>query len=157
LLEIYALVIIAATSCILVYVAIADLQNYTIKNELVLLLAALYFIYVFATDRWDEVLSHIGIALLAFLGLLASYSYRLLGGGDVKLLTVAFLWVGVECAFLFAVAMLVMSGVHVGLVYIGALGAQTTNGRKRIPYAPAIAGGLVVVFSSGCVPHAQLM
>jgi Flp pilus assembly protein protease CpaA len=47
-LDFYGLTIVAITCCVLFYVASADLQNYKIKNELVLLLAALYFIYVFA-------------------------------------------------------------------------------------------------------------
>jgi prepilin peptidase CpaA len=153
----YPLVIVAITSCVLFYVAFADLQNYKIKNELVLLLTALYFIYVFATGTWSEALSHIGVASLIFLVMLVCYSYSLLGGGDVKLLTVAFLWVGVDCAFLFAVVMLAITGVHTGLVYVGMLGAQTINGRRRIAYAPAIAGALVVVFGSGCLPHAKFM
>jgi len=148
-LDFYALTIVAITCCVLFYVASADLQNYKIKNELVLLLAALYFIYVFATGRWSEVPSHIGVASLIFLVMLVCYSYGLLGGGDVKLLTVAFLWVGADFTFLFAVVMLAITGVHAGLVYLGLLGAQTINGRKRIAYAPAIAGALVVVFGSG--------
>jgi prepilin peptidase CpaA len=147
-LDFYALTIVAITCCVLFYVASADLQNYKIKNELVLLLAALYFIYVFATGRWSEVPSHIGVASLIFLVMLVCYSYGLLGGGDVKLLTVAFLWVGAHFAFLFAVVMLAITGVHAGLVCLGLLGAQTINGRQRIAYAPAIAG-VVVVFGSG--------
>jgi hypothetical protein len=103
-LDFYALTIVAITCCVLFYVASADLQNYKIKNELVLLLAALYFMYVFATGSWNEVLSHIGVASLIFLMMLVCYSYGLLGGGDVKLLMVAFLWVGANFAFLFAVA-----------------------------------------------------
>jgi prepilin peptidase CpaA len=150
-LDFYASVIVAITCCVLFWVAFADLQNYKIKNELVLLLAALYFIYVFATGRWNELLSHIIVAAMVFLVMLVCYSYRLLGGGDVKLLTVAFLWVGKDCALLFAVVMLAITGVHAGLVYLGVLGAQTVNGRKRIAYAPAIAGALVVVFGSGCL------
>jgi prepilin peptidase CpaA len=153
----YVLVILAITCSVLFYVGFADLQNYKIKNEMVLLLAALYFIYVFATGTWNEVFSHIGVASLTFLVLLLCYNYGLLGGGDVKLLTVAFLWVGVNCAFLFAIAMLAIAGVHTWLVLVGVLGAQTINGRRRVAYAPAIAGALVVVFGSGCLQHPILM
>jgi prepilin peptidase CpaA len=149
--DFYASAIVAITSCVLFWVAFAGLQNYKIKNELVLLLAALYFIYVFATGRWNELSSHIIVAAAIFLLMLVFYSYRLLGGGDVKLLTVAFLWVGKDCALLFAAVMLAITGVHAGLVYLDILGAQTINGRKRIAYAPAIAGALVVVFGSGCL------
>jgi prepilin peptidase CpaA len=153
----YPLAIIAITCSVLFYVAFADLHNYKIKNELVLLLAALYFVYVFATGTWNEALLHIGVASLIFLVMLVSYSYGLLGGGDVKLITVAFLWVGMDRAFLFAVVMLAIAGFHTGLVYLGILGAQTVNGRRRIAYAPAIAGALVVVFGSGYLPNTQLM
>src|SRR5271169_3970264 len=133
------LVILVLASCVLFFVAYADLQNYKIKNEMVLLLASLYFIYVFATGTWNEALSHIGVALVIFLVMLVCYSYGMLGGGDVKLLTVAFLWVGKDCAALFAVVMLAITGVHVGFVYLGLVGAQTIKGRRRIAYAPAIA------------------
>jgi len=150
-LNFYASAIVAITCCVLFWIGFADLQNYKIKNELVLLLAALYFLHVFATGRWNELPSHIGVAGLIFLAMLVCYGYGLLGGGDAKLLTVAFLWVGADCAFLFAIVMLAITGVHAGLVYLGVLGAQTINGRKRIAYAPAIAGALVVVFGSGCL------
>jgi Flp pilus assembly protein protease CpaA len=71
-LDFYGLTIVAITCCVLFYVASADMQNYKIKNELVLLLAALYFIYVFATGRWNEVPSHIGVASLIFLLMLTA-------------------------------------------------------------------------------------
>jgi prepilin peptidase CpaA len=146
-----SLIILAITSGVLFYIAFADLQNYKIKNELVLLIACLYFGYVMVTGTWSQVLSHTGVAFLIFLVLLACYSHGMLGGGDVKLLTVAFLWIGADCAFLFAVLMLAFTGVHTGLASVGVLGAQTINGRRRIAYAPAIAGALIVVFSSGCL------
>ena len=155
--DFYALAIIAIACGVLFYVAFADLQNYKIRNEMVLLLAALYFIYVFATGTWNAVPSHLGMAALIFVVMLFCYSYRMLGGGDVKLLTVAFLWVGKDCALMFAVVMLSITGVHAGLVYIGVLGGQTINGRTRIAYAPAIAGALVVVFASGCLMHPWFM
>lgn len=144
-------VILAITSCILFYVAAADLQNYKIKNEMVQLLAALYLIYVLATGTWNEVPSHLGIALLIFVVLLICYSHKMLGGGDVKLLTVGFLWAGKDCALLFAVVMLGITSIHTGLAYFGFVSSQTVNGRKRVAYAPAIAGALVIVFVSGCL------
>jgi prepilin peptidase CpaA len=155
--EFYPLGIIAIACAVLFYVAFADLQNYKIKNELVMLLAALYGAYVVATGTWSEALTHLMVAALIFAVMLVFYSYGLLGGGDVKLLTVAFLWVGKDCALLFAVVMLAITGVHAGLVYLGVLGAQTINGRRRIAYAPAIAGALVVVFGSGCLEQARAM
>jgi prepilin peptidase CpaA len=147
----YEELIITISSCVLLFVTFDDIQNYRIKNEHVLLLAVLYFIYVFITGTWGDVPYHLGIATLIFIVLLVCYNYGMLGGGDVKLLTVAFLWTGKDCALLFAIVMLAITGVHAGLVYLGLLRAQTVKGRQRIPYAPAIAGALVVVFVSGCL------
>jgi prepilin peptidase CpaA len=147
----YVLTILAITSCVLFYVAVADLQNYKIKNEMVQLLAALYLVYVVATGTWKDVPSHLGIAVLIFVVLLVCYSYKMLGGGDVKLLTVGFLWAGMDCALLFSVVMLGITGVHTGLAYFDIVRSQTINGRKRVAYAPAIAGALVIVFVSGCL------
>jgi prepilin peptidase CpaA len=151
--SIYTLTIVAVASCVLFYVAFADLQNYKIKNEMVLLLAALYLAYVIASGTWNDVPSHLGVAFLIFVVLLVCYSYRMLGGGDVKLLTVAFLWVGMDCALPFAVVMLAITGVHTGLIYFGLARGQTINGRTRVAYAPAIAGALIIVFASGCLQH----
>jgi prepilin peptidase CpaA len=147
----YELTILTITSSILFYVAVADLQNYKIRNEMVQLLAALYLIYVMATGTWNELPLHLGIASVIFVALLICYNYKMVGGGDVKLLTVAFLWTGKDCALLFAVAMLGITIIHTGLAYFGIVNAQTINGRKRIAYAPAIAGALVVVFVSDCL------
>ena len=153
----YEDLIIVFASCVLLFVAFADLQNYKIKNENVLLLGALYFIYAFTSGTWNAIPYHLGIAVLIFVILLVCYSYGMLGGGDVKLLTVAFLWTGRDCALLFAIVMLVITGVHTGLVYLGLLSAQTVKGRQRIAYAPAIAGALVVVFVSGCLNDQRLL
>jgi prepilin peptidase CpaA len=149
--SLYEELIILFASCILLFVTFADLQNYKIKNDQVLLLAALYFVYVAVGGTWNDLPAHVGIAALIFIVLLVCYSYGMLGGGDVKLLTVAFLWAGKDCALLFTIVMLAITSVHTGLVYLGVLSAQTVKGRKRIAYAPAIGGALVVVFMSGCL------
>ena len=75
----------------------------------------------------------------------------MLGGGDVKLLTVAFLWTGEDWAFMFVLVMLAISVVHAGIVYLGVFPGRTIAGGKRIAYAPAIAGALIVVLISGCL------
>jgi prepilin peptidase CpaA len=149
----FPLVIVGITCAILIYVALVDWKDYKINNESVVLIAALYFLYVFATGTWSEVWSHVAISLAIFLVMLVCFKYGLLGGGDAKLLTVAFLWAGLDCASLFSVSMLAISALHAGLVHFGLAGAQTINGRRRIPYAPAIAGALLIVFTSGCFPH----
>ena len=60
--SIYAWVIVAAACGVLLYVAVADLRTYKIGNNMVVLLAALYFVFVMATGTWNEVPAHLLVA-----------------------------------------------------------------------------------------------
>src|SRR6516225_3515966 len=86
----FPFLIVAITCGILIYVAFVDWKDYKINNESVVLIAALYLLYVFATGTWSEVWSHVAISLAILLVMLVCFKYGLLGGGDAKLLTVAF-------------------------------------------------------------------
>jgi hypothetical protein len=66
-------------------------------------------------------------------------------------LTVAFLWVGIECALLFAIFMLIFVAIHTGAAKLGWLKVQEVQGRQRIAFAPSIAGALIVTFMTGCL------
>jgi prepilin signal peptidase PulO-like enzyme (type II secretory pathway) len=74
-----------------------------------------------------------------------------MGGGDVKMLAVAFLWVGIECALVFAIFLTVSIVIHLIVVKFGWAKVQEVRGRKRIPFAPSIAAALIVTFMSGCL------
>jgi Flp pilus assembly protein protease CpaA len=75
----------------------------------------------------------------------------MMGGGDVKMLAVAFLWVGIECALVFAILLAVFIVIHLIVVKLGWAKVQELGGRKRIPFAPSIAAALIVTFMSGCL------
>jgi len=79
------------------------------------------------------------------------FQQGLMGGGDVKMLTVAFLWVGLQSALTFALSLLVFILVHIAIVKLGWATVQETAGRKRTPFAPSIAAALIVTFMSGCL------
>ena len=141
------------TAAVLFYVARTDLRHYKIRNDLIAALAALFFIHALVSGRWVSVHWHIAFAFFMFLGMLILYSRHLMGGGDVKLLTVAFLWVGLGCALPFAMLLLLFAGMHVITTKLGWASTRRTDDdeRKRIPFAPSIAAALIGVFMLGCL------
>ena len=83
-------------------------------------------------------------------GMLYYYSQGLMGGGDVKLLAVAFLWTGPWAALPFAILLLIFVGVHVLAARVGwAVVQRNEMGKQRIPLAPAIAAALIGTFMLG--------
>jgi prepilin peptidase CpaA len=144
----FTLVITAAT---LFYVALTDLKEFKIRNELLLVLAALYVIFAGLSGHWRTMHWNIALAAVMFAGMLYFYNQNLMGGGDVKMLTVAFLWVGLDCAFIFAIFLLLFVGIHAGIAKLGWVKVQEVRTYKRIPLAPSIAAALIAVFMSGCL------
>jgi prepilin peptidase CpaA len=144
--------VLALTSAILLCAAIADLRNFKIPNELIIILGLLFFVHAGLVGKWKTIPWNIGLASLIFVLLLLFYSRQAVGGGDVKMLTVAFLWTGVECAFAFSVLLLVLAMLHVVAAKFGwASKRDDAEGRTRIPFAPSIAGALIGVFVLGCL------
>jgi prepilin peptidase CpaA len=116
-------------------------------------LAGLFVLHAFLSGRWPGIAWNVGLALLIFAVMLYFYSQNLLGGGDVKLLTVAFLWAGVDCALPFAILLLLFATVHViagklGWVVLRRVGEDK---RSRIAFAPSVAAALIGIFMLGCL------
>jgi prepilin peptidase CpaA len=143
--------VLILTGAMLFYVAIVDLRHYKIRNEVILVLGALFFLHAFLSGRWTSMYWNIGFAALLFLIMLYYYSKNLMGGGDLKLLTVALLWVGPFCALPFAAFLLLFVGIHILAVKLKLSGAQTANGQTRLAFAPSIAAALIGVFVVGCL------
>lgn len=140
---------------ILVYIIIDDLNNYRIRNEAIGFLLALFVLNTLVTSSYQEAGLKLAIATGFFLVLLFPYSRGALGGGDVKLLGVAFLWLGgpqrLEFAFLFFL---------LTLTYVAAakLGLAPSRGEKAafIPFAPSIAGAwLLTILASALIGGPQ--
>jgi prepilin peptidase CpaA len=82
-----------------------------------------------------------------FVAMLAFYSLGWMGGGDVKILAVAFLWTGLSGALPLAILLVVFSGIHAIAAKLGWVKSQLTDsGRRRIPFAPSVAGALICIF-----------
>ena len=104
--------VLILTAAVLFYVALTDLKHYKIRNELILVLAGLFFLHAILLGRWTMLPGNLAFAAVLFLIMLYPYSRKMMGGGDVKLLTVAILWVGPFCALPFALFLLLFSGIH---------------------------------------------
>jgi prepilin peptidase CpaA len=141
------------TGALLFYVAYNDLRHYKIRNELIIALAALFVIHAVVSGRWVGAQWNVAFAALMFVAMLLLYARRLMGGGDVKLLGVAFLWVGIDCALPFAALLLAFAGVHALAARLGWAEVQraSNDARPRIPFAPSIAAALIGVFMLGCL------
>jgi prepilin peptidase CpaA len=149
--------VLVLTAAILFYAAFTDLKHFVIRNELIVMVGLLFFAHVALVGRWASVPGHIGLALAIFVLLLLCYAQRWVGGGDVKLLTVAFLWVGFDNAFVFSLLLCVFAVLHALIArFAGAKAGQVeasdveaSEGRTRIAFAPSIAAALIGVFMLG--------
>ena len=143
--------VLVATAVTLFWVAITDLREFKIRNDVVLVLAGLFLLHAILSGRWVEIHWNIGLAVLMLAVMIYFYAQRLMGGGDVKLLAVTFLWTGPWCALPFALLMLIGVCLHTAASRLGWVAVQEHDGRKRIPLAPSIAGALIGTIMSGCI------
>lgn len=91
------------------------------------------------SGRWVALHWNLGFAALMCGLMLIAYVHGLMGGGDVKLLAVAFLWTGIHCAALFLLALTMLALLHALAARLGWVAVQRDNGRMRIPFAPSVA------------------
>jgi prepilin peptidase CpaA len=146
--------VLAVTAGVLLYVAIEDLRRFRISNALVLLLVALFFVYTALAHRWSVLPWNLAIAGLIFLVQLLFYARSWMGGGDIKILTVAFLWVGADCALPFAIFLCVFASIHSVAAKLNWVPSQpdtARSGRQRIAFAPSVAAAIICVFLLGCL------
>jgi len=149
----FATIVLMATVSALFYAAFVDLKHYKIDNEVILLLIGLFFLYSLTSDQWTAVAWHLGLAAGVFLFLVYPYAWHWIGGGDVKMLSVAFLWVGIECALVFVLLLLLFVSLHTLAAKFGWVGSQQdeNDSRQRIPFGPSIAAALIAAILSGCL------
>jgi prepilin peptidase CpaA len=146
-------IVLLITAVVLFYVAVTDLRHYKIRNELILLLLALFVLHTLLLGRWVEAAWGFGLAAFVFAILVYFYSRHWMGGGDVKILGVAFLWVGVDCALPFALLLLLFAALHSAAAWLGLTASQQADGdaRRRIAFAPSVAAAMIAVFLLGCL------
>jgi prepilin peptidase CpaA len=145
--------VLVVAAGILVRAAVVDLRQFRIPNGLIIVLGLMYFVHAGLTDQWVRMPWNIALGFAVLALLLLFYVPGHVGGGDVKLLAVAYLWSGIDCALSFSVMLLGFLLLHLvaakfGLVEYSRLERETGN---RIAFAPSIAGALIGVFVLGCL------
>lgn len=131
--------ILAVLAAVLAFVVQDDLRNYRIRNEAVLALLVLFLASVALAGTTREALAHAAFAAAITAILLVSYQMGAMGGGDVKLLAVAFLWLGLEHSFVFSLLLLGFTLGYAALGKLGILPRKLVASRPKIPFAPCIA------------------
>lgn len=145
------MIIEATTVALLGYIGFTDARTFTIQNGSVLLLLLLYALYALVARSPYEILSSILLGAIVFAVLLCFYAKRTLGAGDVKLLSVVCLWIGIHCAFLFSTLLLLFIFLHLAAARMGWVRTRTIAEGLAIPYAPAVTGALIGTIALGCL------
>jgi prepilin peptidase CpaA len=139
--------VLVVASGLLFMAALTDLREYKIRNELILALAGLFVLYTIVAGHWADLKWDMAFAALMFMLMLAFYKFSWMGGGDVKILAVAFLWTGISGALPFAILLALFSALHTIFALLGWVKSQITeSGRRRIPFAPSVAAALICTF-----------
>ena len=149
ILSLWVLVLTAAT---LFWVALTDLREFKVRNDLVVILACLYVLHAVLSGAWVSMQWNFAFALLMFAGGTYTYSLQQIGGGYLKLLTVAFLWTGPWLAAPFVILLLMFTIIYYVAARLGFAAARGTSLGLRIPLAPSLAGALIGVFALGLIP-----
>jgi prepilin peptidase CpaA len=150
--------------------AVFDLWKFIIPNWISVALLGLFIaaaVFLPTSLNW---LSHLGAMGIVLAGTLLLYRFNMLGGGDLKLLTVAGLWVGLEFLPTFILYTALAGGaLSLGLLVLrrlltGVLVLQSGCDRvtlprvllpgEHIPYGIAIAAGAIWVARE--LPHLGL-
>src|SRR5579863_5563432 len=146
-----SLSLLVITSATLFWTAYTDFRDYKIRNEFVLVLAGLYFAHALVSGRWTFMHWNVAFAALMFAGMLYGYLRKQMGGGDLKLLTVVFLWTGPHCVAPFAVLLLLFIGVHYAAAQLKWVSGLRTTSGLMVPLAPSVAAALIGTFALGCL------
>lgn len=139
---------------LLVWAAMRDVQTYTIKNQLVLIVALLAIPYWWAAGlaAWPDIAMRIGIAMLVFAILAIGFYIGMMGGGDVKLGAACALWFAPTGVFRFLIIMS-LSGAVVTLVAIIHHKITGKAGKTKVPYGVAIAIGALANLTQRFLNH----
>jgi len=146
----YPVWIKAAAVAVFCYIGLTDFRRFKVPNLSLALLVLLYALYAAVAHPLLGTVFDVVLGTLVFLILLWFYSKGALGGGDVKLLPLACLWVGTQNTVLFSLFLLFFILVHLAAVKVGWAAVRFRGARWAIPYAPSICGAVVATVLVVC-------
>ncbi len=140
--------IVFFTAAVFVAAAVSDAHSFRIPNLYCFCILALYPLFVLTAPEpveWEK-------NVLVFLGVLAigaaAFWGKLMGAGDVKLLSVASLWAGLDMIAILLLVTAFVGGIEALVMMAMRLRLPKTNGMRliktEVPYGVAIAAGGVV-------------
>jgi prepilin peptidase CpaA len=153
-------VVLIAAGAVLLAAAAQDFLDYLIPNRLVLALVSLYPIYILASGNTVDWLGGFLVGLATLAAGLLLFGFRLIGGGDAKLLAATALWAGPSLLLPFLLLTAFSGGVLAMMVI--ATGRLTVFfpvllrifpqqtivlGQQKLAYGVAIAAGGLFVLS----------
>jgi prepilin peptidase CpaA len=153
-------VVLIAAGAVLLSAAAQDFLDYLIPNRLVLALVALYPVYILASGTSVDWLGGLLVGLATLAAGLLLFAFRLIGGGDAKLLAATALWAGPSLLLPFllltafsggVLAMMVIATGRLTVffpVLLRIFPQQTAVlGQQKLAYGVAIAAGGLFVLS----------
>lgn len=153
-------VLFVSFGALMLLAAISDGSRFIIPNAVVVSVAALFIVAAVLLPYETPWLSHIGAAMAVFVVGMAAYRFRVLGAGDIKLISAVSLWAGFEQLPVFLLSIGVVGGALTILLLtlrclfirfpIPASGAKLALPRifvwgEPIPYGVAIAISAIIL------------
>ena len=145
--------LLGALAIALLVAAFTDIRRRQIDNWLTaaIALSAPLFWWASGLSIWPGIAWQLGVALVTFVILAGLFALRVMGGGDVKLVTALALWIEPEWFLRLLIVMALAGGV---LTIV--LGAWHVARRQReklaVPYGVAIAGAGLWVLAAQYLP-----
>jgi prepilin peptidase CpaA len=149
--------LLIALAIALVFAGFTDIRRRQIDNWLnaAIALTAPLFWWSSELTLWPEVAMQLGVALAAFALLAGLFALKMMGGGDVKLLTALALWVRPDLFLQLVVVMSIFGGV-LTVVMVCWHTMRRQKDRLAIPYGVAIAFGGLWVLAFNYLPEGAI-
>lgn len=147
--------LLIALAIALVFAAFTDLRRRQIDNWLngaIVLGAPLYW-WSSGLTLYPEIAIHLAIALAVFAVLAGLFILKMMGGGDVKLLTALALWIEPTMFLKLLIIMALVGGLLTIVMGIAHL-MKRQRDRLAVPYGVAIAVGGLWVLGTHYLPLA---
>lgn len=143
--KMWEVLLVLAVAPQLALIAWNDFNGWRISNKANLAFAATYFVFAAALSAPWTIAAHVAFAAIMLLIMLFPFARGWLGGGDVKFLTVAFLWTGLDCALLYSIALLPPMLAYLALARLGYARSKRDGGLHRVPFGPI--GAVALAFT----------
>jgi prepilin peptidase CpaA len=147
--------LLIALAIALVVAAFTDMRSRTISNWLngAIALGAPLFWWSSGLALWPDIALQIGVAVAAFAVFAGLFALKMMGGGDVKLLTVLALWVS-PVIFMQLLVVMALAGGLLTVLMVMWHTMRRQKDKLAIPYGVAIAFGGLWVLAANYLPGA---